>query len=330
MSTIGSNISIVEAKYKEPADIDYIKINANGSVIKLIDESKASGDVVLEDNKEVSITSNGTTEITPTSGKDAMKKVTATVAVPVPTLETNKTATINVSTYTAAVEITPTEGKDAMEKATITLSNIPEAGIDDLVFWRTGSGAHTYVMLPFSDATTIASADAFNALKCAYGDGAAHYTVADVPDYSQFDDITAYTASNASSFTITQDGADVTYEKCGGTVFIADVDTSTARSIDVSTYTAPVSLTPASGKDAMIGATVTLNNAHKLLAWNDSNDPVECRCFTTRANPSVNDHCMYIDADGVYSYGTITAVGEGTITCNATVFTRTAADDIEV
>ena len=41
-------------------------------------------------------------------------------------LEDNKSATINVSTYTAPVEVTPTSGKDGMKKATITLSHIPE------------------------------------------------------------------------------------------------------------------------------------------------------------------------------------------------------------
>lgn len=40
-------------------------------------------------------------------------------------LDNNKTATINVSTYTEPVEILPTEGKDGMKKATVTLSNIP-------------------------------------------------------------------------------------------------------------------------------------------------------------------------------------------------------------
>lgn len=40
-------------------------------------------------------------------------------------LDNNKTATINVSTYTQPVEITPTAGKDGMKKVTITLSNIP-------------------------------------------------------------------------------------------------------------------------------------------------------------------------------------------------------------
>ena len=40
-------------------------------------------------------------------------------------LDNNKTATINVSTYTEPVEVLPTSGKDGMKKATITLSNIP-------------------------------------------------------------------------------------------------------------------------------------------------------------------------------------------------------------
>ena len=178
----------------------------------------------LEDNKSVSITQNGTVEITPSSGNDAMKKVTATVNVSgggdVPTewylwqdvggyysylpfatapdildslklidvgdtsviattevktfgvtdytknsdtvftyanvdgdtytytritedvpiedgadLEDNKTATIDVSTYTSPVEITPTRGKDGMKKATITLSNIPSGGVSTLYCW---------------------------------------------------------------------------------------------------------------------------------------------------------------------------------------------------
>ena len=40
-------------------------------------------------------------------------------------LENNKTATIDVSTYTDPVEVKPSSGKDGMKKATITLSNIP-------------------------------------------------------------------------------------------------------------------------------------------------------------------------------------------------------------
>lgn len=52
-------------------------------------------------------------------------------------LEDNKTATIDVSTYTNPVEITPTAGKDGMKKATVTLSNIPSGG---------GATAYAWVM----------------------------------------------------------------------------------------------------------------------------------------------------------------------------------------
>lgn len=42
-------------------------------------------------------------------------------------VESNKAASINVSTYTKPVAVTPTSGKDAMAKATITLTDIPVA-----------------------------------------------------------------------------------------------------------------------------------------------------------------------------------------------------------
>lgn len=48
-------------------------------------------------------------------------------------LDNNKTATINVSTYTQPVEVTPTSGKDGMKKATITLNNIP-SGIPNTTY----------------------------------------------------------------------------------------------------------------------------------------------------------------------------------------------------
>lgn len=47
------------------------------------------------------------------------------VSVGAASLQNNKEATIDVSTYTEPVEITPASGKDGMKKATITLSNIP-------------------------------------------------------------------------------------------------------------------------------------------------------------------------------------------------------------
>ena len=48
---------------------------------KTLDELTSGGDVKLEDNKSVTITKTGETVVSPTSGKDAMKKVTATVTI---------------------------------------------------------------------------------------------------------------------------------------------------------------------------------------------------------------------------------------------------------
>lgn len=58
-------------------------------------------------------------------------------------LDNNKTATINVSTYTEPVEVTPTAGKDGMKKATITLTNIPSGGTT-LYAWSSESDSLVY------------------------------------------------------------------------------------------------------------------------------------------------------------------------------------------
>ena len=42
--------------------------------------------------------------------------------------QTNKSATIDVSTYTEPVEVEPAEGYESMKKATVTLTNIPSGG----------------------------------------------------------------------------------------------------------------------------------------------------------------------------------------------------------
>lgn len=59
-------------------------------------------------------------------------------------LENNKTATIDVSTYTEPVEITPTAGKDGMKKATVTLSNIPSGGGATAYFWSATTGSRSF------------------------------------------------------------------------------------------------------------------------------------------------------------------------------------------
>lgn len=104
-----------------PEDLEGVTFN---------EATSGSTSAELENNKEVTITENGTIEITPTAGHDyaGMKKVTALVNVAGGDIEANKAATIDVSTYTEPVEITPTAGKDGMAKATVTLTNIPSGG----------------------------------------------------------------------------------------------------------------------------------------------------------------------------------------------------------
>jgi hypothetical protein len=67
-------------------------------------------------------------------------------------LENNKTATINVSTYTEPVEVTPTAGKDGMKKATVTLSNIPSGIGNTLYNWseayQHGNNVYTFTPTP--------------------------------------------------------------------------------------------------------------------------------------------------------------------------------------
>lgn len=63
-------------------------------------------------------------------------------------IEANKAATIDVSTYTEPVAITPTAGKDGMAKATVTLTNIPSSGGITYRAWKASTNdyiAYAYV-----------------------------------------------------------------------------------------------------------------------------------------------------------------------------------------
>jgi len=80
----------------------------------------------LENNKAQTInvsTYESPVEVTPTSGKDGMKKATITLSN-IPAIETSKAVSIDASTYTEPIEIEPTEGKDGMAKVVITLTGL--------------------------------------------------------------------------------------------------------------------------------------------------------------------------------------------------------------
>ena len=104
------------------------------------DSTSGGGDITLENNKAVTITANGTTEITPSSGKDAMKKVTATVNVPSAVLEDNKEVSI---TENGTIEITPSAGKDAMKKVTATVNVSGGSGVMPFRFFDGRNSGYT-------------------------------------------------------------------------------------------------------------------------------------------------------------------------------------------
>lgn len=67
---------------------------------KTFEEATSGGpEVILEDNKTATITENGTVEITPSTGKDGMKKVTATVNVPATPVSPNFRLVEGYETY---------------------------------------------------------------------------------------------------------------------------------------------------------------------------------------------------------------------------------------
>lgn len=135
-------------------EITKIRVNPAGGEIEelYINHEKVDmGSDSLQDNKEVTIDASSYTEpveVTPSSGKVAMKKATVTVSN-IPVIESNKAATIDVSAYTEPVEITPTEGKDGMEKVTVTLENIPVTPDIDLMDYRFSLEATGETTLPF-------------------------------------------------------------------------------------------------------------------------------------------------------------------------------------
>lgn len=108
-------------------------------------------------------------------------------------------------------------------------------------------------------------------------------------------------------------------------------DNKTAT-IDASTYTEPVEITPTEGKDGMKKTTVTVTNIPSspttMYCWVDSNDPVEDKAFCVIPNPKVGDKVFWADADGILTVPTITAVTETTLTTSSGTLTRAPSEDV--
>lgn len=116
----------------------------------------------------------------------------------------------------------------------------------------------------------------------------------------------------------------------------AKLDNNKAATINVSTYTEPVVITPTSGKDGMKKATVTLSNIPSgiegLYAWKESVDNIII--YTTTTTPTTSDSC-YVPGETGHEIikEDIVSVGDGYITFEAEdprEFTRYSTGDISL
>ena len=188
-------------------------------------------------SKNITVTENGETTVEADEGK-TMNKVFITTEVPVPTVQENKAATIDVSNYTEPVEILPDE--DAMAKATVTLENIPvipETQTKEINITENG----TTTVDP--DSGKVLSRVIINT---------------DVPIIPETQEKTVNITENNVTQIVEPDSG---YLLNKVTVNAAiPVDTTKNVTIDVKTYTDPVNITPDSGFESMEGAVVTLTN----------------------------------------------------------------------
>lgn len=116
----------------------------------------------------------------------------------------------------------------------------------------------------------------------------------------------------------------------------AKLDNNKAATINVSTYTEPVVITPTSGKDGMKKATVTLSNIptgiENFYAWKESVDNIII--YTTTATPTTSDSCYVPGETGhEITKEDIVSVGDGYITFEAEApreFARYSTGDISL
>lgn len=113
---------------------DLTKVNdiytAELQVLEHIDGG--GGGATLQE-KSVSITANGTTDVMPDAGYDGMTKVSVDVEVPVPNLQSNKIVYTGqiITNDNFTVKITPDEGYDGLKKGEIRFSTKIPIAIQD-------------------------------------------------------------------------------------------------------------------------------------------------------------------------------------------------------
>ena len=232
-------------------------------------------------------------------------------------LENNHEVTI---TENGVVEITPSEGKDGMKKVTATI-NVSGGGGDvptEWYLWQDDGGYYSY--LSFETAP-----DTLDSLK-----------LIDVGDTSVKADtevktfgVTDYTKNSDTEFTLTDVNGDTyTYTRITEDVPIsggANLEDNKTATIDVSTYTEPVEITPTRGKDGMKKATITLSNIPSsffdTITLNIDN-PIYSKTLTKGATVHMNNKYVNMLVGRGDVTETITSIGEVFATVNYIDSTR--------
>ena len=218
-------------------------------------------------SKNVTVTENGETTVEADEGK-TMNKVFITTEVPVPTIQENKAATIDVSNYTEPVEILPDE--DTMAKATVTLENIPvipETQVKEINITENG----TTTVDPDTD--KVLSRVIINT---------------DVPILPETQTKTVNITENNVSQNVLPDTNKLLDEVVVNVNI--PVEDKTA-SIYVKNYTEPITITPSAGYEVMGSAVVTLTDIPEA----ESKSVTITENGTTTVTPETKDYLSSVE-----------------------------------
>ena len=219
-------------------------------------------------SKNVTVTENGETTVEADEGK-TMNKVFINTEVPIPTIQDNKTVTIDVGDYTEPVEILPDE--DTMAKATVTLENIPvvpETQTKEINITENG----TTTVDPDTD--KVLSRVIINT---------------DVPILPETQTKTVTITENDVTQNVLPDTGKLLEE----VVVNVDipVDETKNVSIDVKNYSTPVIIAPDTGYESMEGAVVTLTN----IPEGESKSVTITENGTTTVTPETKDYLSSVE-----------------------------------
>ena len=234
------DLPVMDKKTVDVTSNGRVEVNPDAEFLamkKVVVDVNVPGGGKPEQTKEIIVTENGSTSILPDEGY-VLGAVNLTTEVPVPEIEFNKPASINVSEYTTPVHIV--SDKDGMKQATVTLTNIPYPKEEQ----------EKEITVTENGVTTV-EPDSGKVLN--------KVTVnTHVPSAPEIQEKEITVTENNSTEIVEPDSGYLLNKVTVNTAI--PVDGTKNVSIDVKGYTDPVSVTPDTGYESMEGAVVALTN----------------------------------------------------------------------